>query len=65
VAAQGGGMLGDGSGYAGHYLPSAQYGAAYPPQPAPGVPVVDLDWRLTRTTTPRSRWPVRAGMRSW
>ena len=36
-------MLGDGSGYAGHYLPSAQYGAAYPPQPAPGVPVVDLD----------------------
>jgi len=43
VAAQGSGMLGDGSGYAGHYLPSAQYGAAYPPQPAPGVPVVDLD----------------------
>merc|ERR1712013_445985 len=39
---QGGGMLGDGN-YAGHYLPSAQYGAAYPPQPAPGVPVVDLD----------------------
>merc|ERR1712226_468579 len=43
AAAQGSGMLGDGSGYAGHYLPSAQYGAAYPPQPAPGVPVVDLD----------------------